>query len=318
MVQPRNVMKNLRIKDWLQVDGTFSGNSSTPGQTYYVDRNKDGSVSGDGKSWGAAFLTIGEAITAVNSDYTKASAPSEGRNRHILIGEGWYSEVPLVLTANDVTIIGVAPGSHDQTVLYGSSSAGSWAGPSGGPALQLTCSNCTIMNMCFMNQDPLYAAVQDGGAAADGHLSAVANSYNNRFINCSFVRDTADGELGGIDIASNEGPVIDNCRFSTSCKDWGIRIRTNGVTNPVGVEITNCHFVGTPTGIKADAGGNFLIDRNFFYDDTTDRADETDYPLVAATAGRIMMTDNYFEGASADLVTGAAAGTFEINNHTGS
>jgi len=307
-----NVIGDVQFKDGSVSFSQAVGGANTPGKIYYVDRNI--SVSGDGKSWGKAFKTFQEAITQVNSDYTNTVAPSNGRNRWIFVGEGWYAETPSTLTANDVTIVGVAPGSHDSVVIYGVPVAGTFSGVAGGPTLQLTCSNCTIMNMGFYCSDVLYAAVQDGGAAADTHLSAVANSYNNKFINCSFVRDTADGELGGIDVASNEGPIIENCRFSTSCKTFGVRIRTNGVTNPVGVQIKDCKFVGTETGIIKSAGSDCVVEHCLFIDDTTDRADTITTP-VTSEGNQLILIDNYWEFSDANAITGAGD-HLNINNNT--
>ena len=297
---------------------TFSGNTPTlphPGKTYFVSRNI--TQSGDGLSWEGAFKTFTEAIDAVNTDATAAVQPDIGRGAVIYVGEGWYAEEPMTLTAGDVHIIGVAPGSHDSIVIYGVPVAGTFSGVAGAPTLQLTCANCTIENIGFFCSDPLFAAIQDGGHASDSHLSARANSWNNRIVNCSFVRDTADGELGGVDCVSNEGPYILGCRFSTSCKDWGVRVRSNGSTNPVGVWIQDCHFVGTPTGIELVAGHNIFIDRNFFYDDSTDRDDTTDIPLNGGGIGRTMATDNFFEGSSGDFVQGTDTNIVEVDNHFG-
>jgi len=288
------------------------GGAITPGAVFYVSRNV--AASGDGKSWDKAFKTFQEAITAVNALYTAGAGKTKGRNSWIFVGEGWYAETPSTLTASDVTIVGVAPGSHDSTVIYGVPVAGTFSGVAGGPALQLTCSNCTIMNMGFYTSDVLYAAVQDGGAAADTHLSAVSNSYNNKFINCSFIRDVEDGELGGLDIASNEGPIVENCRFSTSCKTFGIRIRTNGVTNPVGVHIKDCKFVGTETGIIKSAGSDCIVQHCLFIDDTTDRDDTITTP-VTNEGNQLILIENYWEFSDANAITGNGD-HLNINNNT--
>lgn len=286
------------------------GLNNPPGKVFYVSRNI--LASGNGLSWDQAFKTIGEAVDAANDAYTDARQPDKGRNTVIYVGEGWYSEVPLTLTASDVHIIGVASGSHDSIVLYGSSSQGSWAGPSGGPALTLAGSNNTVMNMGFFTADPLYASVKDGAHASDGD-SGYYGTNGNSLINCSFVRDVADGSLGGLDIASNEGPYVSNCRFSTSCKDWGIRIRSNGVTNPVGVRIEDCKFVGTPDGINIVAGSDIFILRNYFIDDMTDRPDACDNQVVNE-GNNVIITDNYWEGSEADAITGGGD-HLNINNH---
>lgn len=286
--------------------------SKPAGNVWYVSRNI--ATSGDGKSWDTCFKTIGEAIARVNADYTAAAQPDKGRNTVIYIGEGWYSEVPLTLTANDVHIIGTAPGSHDQIVLYGSATAGGWDTPAGGPALTLNCSNCTIENIGIFTYDPLYACIKDGAHASDAD-SAFYSTFNNAIINCNFVRDREDGSLGGVDVASNEGPYIIGCRFGTSQKDFGVRIRSNGHTNPVGVRIEECHFVGTETGINSVAGHSTFIRHNFFYDDTTDRDDTITTPIVNSGGQNLIAIENYWEFSDANAITGGGD-HLNINNNT--
>lgn len=285
----------------------------TSGNIYYVSRNK--TASGDGKTWANAFKTLAEAISAVNADYTAAAQPNAGRNSVIYVGEGWYAEVPVILTASDVHIVGVAPGHHDSTVIYGVPVAGTFSGVAGGPTLTVTGSNNTIINMGWYCSDPLYGAIRNGANASDGDAANPGASAptGNAFINCSFVRDAADGELCGIDDLGGDGTLIDGCFFSTSCKDYGVRTRTNGVGNPVNLVVRNSRFIGVPTGIQQNQGHNMMAYSNFFSDDTSDRADTCDTPIVIdATSG--MAWDNWAQGVNAaDVVTGT--GTIsEIRN----
>ena len=295
-------LRNLQVDDNIWLGGqSFGAGANTAGSVYYVDRNHNGgNSSGDGSSWDQAFLTIGEAIAKVNADYTAAANTlSKGRNRYIFVGEGWYGEVPLVLTANDVYLIGVAPGSHDSTVLYGSATAGGFDIGSGGPALTLGGSNCTIINMGFFTYDNTEPSVADGGHSSDtqGYLS----TFNNKFINCNFIRDVADGAIGGLQCKSNEGPVIQGCTFSTSCMDYGVQIGTNGVTNPVNVIIEGCRFTGTPIGVDANAGHNAIVRDCVFMDDTTDRADTIDLPVDCNGSTNTAVYNCYSEFSNADI-----------------
>jgi hypothetical protein len=297
--------KNLEVDDNLYVANQIVSAANTAGDIYYVDRNHNVAVSsGDGSSWDEAFLTLKEAIDAVNADYTGAVAPSRGRNGVIFVAEGWYAELPHTLTASDVTIISVAPGFHDPTVIYGVPVAGTFSGVAGGPTLTITGSNNSIINMGFYTSDPLYAGIRNGANASDPDGPTASAPTGNAFINCNFVRDVADGELGGIDDLGADGTLIDGCFFSTSCKDWGVRIRSNGVVNPVNPVIRNSRFVGTPTGVQQDAGHNSLIQSNSFFDDTSDRADVVDTPIVI-TATSSMCINNYAMTTKANLITGA-------------
>jgi len=273
-----------------------------PGNVWFVSRNVFSS--GDGKAWDTAFKTIGEAIAQVNEDYIAALPPTKGRNATIYIGEGWYSETPLLLTANDVTIIGVAPGSHDPVVLYGSGTLGGWDSGAGGPALSIVGSNCDFINMGFFTHDALYPAVREGGHVGDTGLNAgYVNVTGNRYLKCSFVRNVDNGSLGGLDIASSEGPDIFGCRFSTSQKDWAIRIRSNGHTNPVGVNIKDAMFVGMPIGVQIVAGSDNIVQHCIFMDDMTDRAGAISTPITNE-GNNLIAIENYWEFDDANSITG--------------
>ncbi len=272
-------------------------------RTYHVDRNTG--VSGDGLSWQDAFLTIGEAIAQVNADYTAATNDvySSGRMRRILIAEGWYSEVPLTLTANDVHILGVAPGFHDSIVLYGSATAGGYDITSGGPALSIRGHNNTIENIGLFTYDALYPALRIGANASDPDGPAVSGVVGNAILGCSFVRDVADGCDGGILDYGMDGTLIQGCFFSTSQATYGVKHATNGVVNPVNPIVVGCRFVGVPTGIDMAQGHNGLFIYNFFFDDTSDRADTCDFPIVIDGTG--LAYRNVSQGTNAaGLVTG--------------
>jgi hypothetical protein len=285
------------------------------GLVRYVSRNK--SASGNGKSWDEAYLTINEAITEINAAYTAANQPHKGRNNIIFVGEGWYAELPQTLTASDTFIVGVAPGHHYNTVLYGVPVAGTFSGVAGGPALKITGSNNQIINMGFYTSDPLYPAVRIGANASDPDGPTASAPTGNAIIDCSIVRDVADGELSGIRSYGADYTLIDGCSFSTSCLESGVEVLTNGVVNPVNTIIRNCDFVGTPVGIKIGATAhNTLIQDNIFRDDSSDRADTITTPVTnAGTASSTVCIGNYWAFSDANAVTGNQAmmkGNFQL------
>ena len=254
--------------------------NNTPGQKFYVSRNIGGS--GDGKSWAGAFLTIGEAIAAVNLANTNDRWLSPGgRNTTIYIDEGWYGETGLVLTASDVRIIATAPGSNinDGTILYGSATQGGFDAGALIPALRITGSSVEVWNLGFMNSaSGLYPCVTVGTQGASG-------PSNVAFYNCFWPRDVADAYTFGLDDLSNEGTLVKDCYFSQSALTAGVSINTNGVTNPVNNRVLDSLFVGTPVGIYQGAGHNTIIRGNWFIDATDDRPDTIDNPLnIVATS----------------------------------
>ncbi len=297
-LEPGN--QNVRIGDKLKFTLDMI---SPPGNVWYVTRNI--LVSGNGKSWDQAFKTIGEAIAQVNADYTANVPPIRGRNSIIYVGEGWYGEVPLLLTASDVTIVGLAPGSHDPVVLYGSATAGGFDAGAGGPCLTIRGANCTFRNMGFFTSDPLYPSVRIGGNGSDAGLNGgvASGPTGSIFINCSWVRDVNNGSLGGLDVVCAEGPDIIGCRFSTSCKDYGIQIRTNGVINPVGVRMVDCRFVGIPTCIDINNGSEAIIQHCLFIDDMTDRVGAVTVP-IANEGNNTIAIENHWEFSEENAITG--------------
>jgi hypothetical protein len=308
-LEPGN--QNVRIGDKLKFTLDMI---SPPGNVWFVSRNV--LVSGNGKSWDQAFKTIGEAISQVNDDYTANVPPIRGRNSIIYIGEGWYSEVPLLLTASDVTIIGLAPGGHDPVVLYGSATAGGFDINSGGPALTVRGANSSIINMGIFTYDVLYPSMRIGGNASDLGLNGgtLAHATGVKLIDCSFVRNVNNASLGGLDVVNSEGPDIIRCNFSTSCKDFGIRIRTNGNTNPVGVHMNDCRFVGTPIGVDINNGSDAIIQHCIFMDDMTDRVGAISTPITNEGNNTIVI-ENYWEFSKENAITGNGD-HLNINNFT--
>jgi len=183
--------------------------------------------------------------------------------------------------------------------------------------LTITGSNNTVVGLGVYTSDPLYGAIRNGSNAGDGDaLNPGASApTGNAFINCSFVRDAADGELCGLDDLGGDGTLVDGCFFGTSCKDMGVRVRSNGVINPVNPLVKNCEFVGTPIGVHLQAGHNLLVKDCDFRDDTSDRPDVCDYPvIITATSGTVVGCSSAL--AKADIVTGA--GTIVDMNNWGS
>lgn len=294
------------IRDW-SLDGKFHASNipDFPRKTYYVDRNM--TASGDGSSFAKAYKTIGEAVTQVNTDYTDADSdlPGNGRNRRIIIGEGWYGEVGMTLTASDVEIVGAGTGSNinDGTVLYGSATAGGFDAGAIVPVLRITGSSNTIRGLGLMNSaSGLYPCVTVG-------TSGVTGPSNNYFIGCFWPRDVADAYTYAIEDYGNEGVRVENCYFSQSAKTAGILIASNGVVNPVNDWILNNTFVGTPVGVHQTAGHNTFIKGNSFFDASDDRPDTVDNPInIVATSAFA-----WFNFAPSNTLAEFDAGSVSIN-----
>jgi hypothetical protein len=299
MIRDRNIAEDADI----QSSKIMGAGLSPMARTYFVDRNTG--ASGDGKSWDEAFLTIGEAVAQVNADYTAGAndGRSRGRMRRIIIGEGWYSETPISMTAYDVHMVAIAPGHHDSTVLYGSLTAGGYDDGATGPALSLRGSNCTIQGLGIVNRGATHSALRIGANASDPDSPVRIGVVGIHIKGVSLVRDQADACAHGILDYGMDGTLIEHCFFSTSVATNGIRIASDGVINPVNPVVRFCRFVGTPTGILMNAGHNGLFWNNWFLDDTSDRSDTCDTPIVINGTGSAW--ENHAQGVNAaDVVTG--------------
>lgn len=288
---------NIKVRNITVTESIIGGiqGAVPPNQAYYVDRNAGG-TSGNGKTWGGAFLTITEAVAAVNADYTGSLAPGGGRNRWIFIGEGYYPEVPITLSASDVTIVCVAPGGHDSTVFWANGVAGSWT-PSntGAHAFTITGDNNTIYGLGVVNNS---SGLFNGFQIADGALA-------NKLIACKLTKDAVDSSKYGIEDLGNAYTEIIDCEFTVSCKIAGVRLYS-ATNNGIQQLISNCRFVGGPTGVLIDAAAHQASIRYCtFVDDTSDTAETMDTPILNNAGVKISVIECIAETSTADQVTGS-------------
>lgn len=280
------------------------GGSNRPGKFYYTDRNAVGS--GDGSSWGNAFTTITAGINALNADYSASRQIGS-----LFIGEGYYPEEPVTLTASDAWIVAVSPGGHDSTVFWGNGVAGSWTpSATGAPALTIEGDNNTIYGLGVVNRSGgLYPAIK----IADGALA-------NHLVRCKITKDAADSCTYGIEDMGNAFTRITECEFSTSCKTAGIRLYS-ATNHSIQIIIEDCIFYGCPSGITVDAAAHNALIRNCtFLDDNSDTPDVCDTPILNEAGSSLTVRDCYSlkaadTGASGDhMITGSAhASTLRAN-----
>ena len=248
----------------LTMRGRFSaGNiSDTFGKHWYVSRNV--SASGDGKVSTSAFLTITEAVAAVNADYTAGR-----KTQYIHVDEGWYSEPTITLTASDCYIIGEGAGGMARTVLYGSLTAGGWDDGNLGPALAITGWNNTIENIDFVNRSAVIAN-PSGGVTALKHPCIQEGTFlvpvaYNKYVNCVFMRDQPDAASWGILSYSMDHTLIEGCVFNgRSLTNGGIGIAKMTGNNHSADIIRGNYFFGCPDGVFQAGGHNTMIHDNYF------------------------------------------------------
>ena len=262
-----------------------------------VSRNV--SASGDGSTWDKAYKTIGEAVAVVNAAYALGISPSKGRNTEILIGEGWYSETTVTLTASDCTIRGVAPGSRGRVVLYGSLTAGGWDDGNTGPALSITGWNNTIADIGLVNRSAtISAGTYAGGLGTEvEHPCILEGTYAlgvgyNKFVNLDFMRDQPDAASWGILSYSQDGTYILGCDFNgRSLKLGGISFNSMSGNNHVQDKVLRCDFYGTPTGIYQLGSHNTSIRYNTFDDNGANGETITNPCNIAGGTARMMHND---------------------------
>jgi hypothetical protein len=283
--------------------------------TYFVDRNVNNSRGG--LTWEKAFKTIGEAVEQVNEDYDNSNGANPGRNREIVIGEGWYSETAITLTAHDVFMHGVGAGSLARTVLYGSLTQGGWDDGNLGPALSLTGQNCTIANMDFVNRSATISGVYSGGVAHTEHPCILEGTYTtpsayNRFYGLGFMRDQVDAASWGIISYSMDHTWIQKCFFNgVSLKQGGVAFQSGTGTNHSLDKVEDCDFAGVPIGVWQNSSHNGIYRRNFFCDQgAVSSASNNPFWIAGGTA---YMYDNHAPDNTLAELNGGGSGIQKRN-----
>ena len=283
MVKARNVMKSLRIKDFLQIDGKITGNGLMPkskSDIWYVWEKKDSGNTGSGTSWDDAFLTFGEANTAA------------GDNDYIFVGPGSYDEgAAITLTQDYLTIIGTNSNNNMHEAYFYASSAVN-------DIMIVKDDKLRIYNMGFFQTNAAKACVIFGDTDGQAY-------YQNLFDGCKFDGGTygliSGGTLGGAGNVSAPDLVVRNCKFESQktasiVMNWD---RAIVESNTIHVDAGNAGISMTQTvGNRPD---QIIRNNDILGCDSTDTGIQIDN---SPTAGTFKVIGNNICGCATSITTG--------------
>jgi len=235
------------------------------GEIFYVDKGTG--TSGDGKSWGNAFLTITEGIAALTDGDT------------LIIGAGNYDEAATITLSGltDVRILGMSTG-----MQWGEGSTNWRSVTSEDDLLDITgCKAVEIAGIGFIVPTDDMDAINFTGL-----------NYSTHIHDCCFVGDCGSGAVMayGVNIAGSNGPdtYIHDCKF--------FRVKTAAIimghqrnTISHNIFIVPNSGIGI-SGLGSTAAYNIISD-NYFLGGATG-----DYGIYSAsdTAGLTMIVNNMF------------------------
>ena len=262
-------------------------------EIWYVDKNKTSGVSGTGKSWNDAFMTLTEAVAAA------------GAYDVIYMGRGYYQEaatIEITSAQRGLKIFGQTSGGVPTS--NGLSSA-----TSGDDILIINADDVEIAGITFWCLTNAKNGI-DIGEDYDG--------YNNWIHDCCFLTGNADNDLGEYGIKVNNtddcvGTLIENNLFyfmSTAGVVSGCTrctIRNNTIwSNSIGLDLT-AHTGGTHSGLAVM--DNYLIGR---------QSGSTIGIKLAATEptdGHIFIANNVVTNFNTNITTGKAIESI-VNSQT--
>jgi hypothetical protein len=211
-----DVYRSLKVKSDLFVGGSILGPGlvNTPNKVWYVDGNL--AVTGTGKSWGNAFLTIQEAVTACNDGDVIYIAPID--MAAAATDPGNYAEkIVIPATKSGISLIGITGLNRTQGGLPQIKFGGA-SGTRGDPLLTIRACGCLIKNLGF-----------NGVKAADGttfHTGILLDDDNSTktaigttIMNCHF--KNCEGTTG--DSAKTGGAIA----WAATGGAWQVLIKGN-------------------------------------------------------------------------------------------
>ena len=281
--------KNVQVDQNMFVQG--SPLYTVVGDIWYVDKNKSSGVSGSGKTWASAFMTLTEAVAAAGAYDT------------IYMGHGLYAEaatIEIVSTQRGLKIFG--PGTGGVATTDGISSA-----TSGDTILIINADKVEIAGITFWCLTDTKHGI-DIGEDYDG--------YDNWIHDCSFATGTADNTKGEYGIKLNNtddcvGTLIENCYFhymstaaivvaATRCT-----IRNNTIwTSAIGVDLEQ----SAGSFVCCLVADNYIIGNN---------SSDTGIKLASteATDGSILLANNIITNCATNITTGKSVMS-QVNNQT--
>jgi len=280
------------FRERISFTGGASGVSVPNGSdVWYVDKNLGSGVSGDGKTWDTAFLTLTEAVAAA------------GAYDVIFMGRGYYTEaatITIASTQRGLKIFGPTTGGVPTS--NGLSSA-----TSGDDILIINADDVEIAGITFW-------CLTNGKDGID--IGADYDGYNNWIHDCCFLTGNAGNDLGEYGIKANNtddcvGLLIENNTFyfmstaGVAVHATRATVRNNTVwSNSIGIDVQNT--AGSRAGcLVAD---NYLMGRQV--GGTT-----TGIKLAETSEGFVFVANNIVTGFTTNI-TANMCELSQVNNQT--
>jgi len=223
-----------------------------PGSIWHVDASKTSGVSGDGKTWANAFITIQEGVTAASAGDT-VLVVAQTLTDYTGDPTSYTENVVIPYATSSLALIGVSRGRTQgglPQLKVGSTTTQA--------LLTIRAPGCLIANMGFNG-----AGATGGGILLDDDYST-KSAFGTSIINCHLKNcvgtDADDAKDGGAiqwTTAGNAWQVlISGCRFYKNVADVTLMGTTN--TRPQDVVIENCDMSGYAayTDCNIHAGGS--------------------------------------------------------------
>lgn len=265
------------------------------GAIYFVDANV--SASGDGLSWGDAFLTMAEAFAVLGSGDT------------ILFRGKIREQLTTPVGVFDVTIRGAGNRPRHADVALagdGNGAANTWTIPASGstddPLLTILHQGWRLENILFAGHSTDACVRLERTGTPD--TADERDASHAQIIGCRF----ASGQ-DGIEIVEVSNVLIQGNQFH-DLTGFAIKgVAGSGIANPLRGRVLDNIFTGCANGFKCTCS-QWVISRNFFDDGGTPTT-----TVVCDTAGdgvgaaNNFVTDNFFQVATANFNSPDIVGT---------
>lgn len=295
-----DTMRSLRVKQNLQIDGSITGGgaSNIPGDVWYVDG--DITASGGGKTWGGAYKTIQEAVTAASAGdivYIMAKTHTDYTGDPV----SYEENITIPYATSNLSLIGVKRGRTQGGLPQLKDGATTTQ-----HILRIRAPGCLIANLGFNG-----AGNTGGGILFDDDYAAKA-AFGTSIINCHFknckgttATNAATGGAINWGSAGNSWQIyIGGCRFYKNVGDIVLVGTSNTV--PQDVVIEDCIFSG-PAGsvdcnlyLKGGSGINGLIIRNNVFTAIPAIGSGSNAQFLALTGCVGIMSGNMFAASTAE------------------
>lgn len=201
------------------------------GVDYFVDGNVSATGT-TGKSWGDAFLTLTEAITASNTSIALAANRHWARRNRIFVCGDQEIDEDITILPEKCDVIGVGYDIYPYPRIIGHHTIAATR-PTAGSA-----NGCRFINCGFYSD-----------SATLDTFAVPAGCHGLSFIGCHFLPKTGGSAGKALEITNCSGVTIQNCKFDVTAGSmtniYGTAISIEGKTSVHDTRIIGNHITAT-------------------------------------------------------------------------